>query len=443
MSVTVAKLVKSALFALILMAGPASALAEGEAADAEPQWPPPEGSGAGAGAGVAGAPGPVGNLSAGAPRYDDGSAIDIKWTASAGEAESASPKVTSYLVLRSNPKAGPVGDLVGKDPMTLAPKPDAFTLVKVVPATGAGSDYSLRDQPKKKTKFVYMVFPMAGTVYGRPALVGPATTETAYWNGHHWLVALTVLIMGVLIAYFLSQAKKRGKEMYIRRIAGIDAMDEAIGRATEMGRPVLYVPGVEEIQDLQTIASILILGHVAETVAKYGAEIKVPCMIPLVMAISEEVVREGFVRAGHPEAHKPRNIMFISSEQFAFTAGTNGIIIRDKPATNIYLGRFFAESLMLAETGYINRSIQIAGTAEITQLPFFIAACDYTIIGEELFAVSAYLSREPRLLSSLKATDYFKALLILFILFGTVWMTYFHSDPARQAAFMDLFFPGS
>ena len=124
-------------------------------------------------------------------------------------------------------------------------------------------------------------------------------------------------------------------------------------------------------------------------------------------------------------------------------AFANGIIIRDKPATNIYLGRFFAESLMLAETGYINRSIQIAGTAEITQLPFFIAACDYTIIGEELFAVSAYLSREPRLLSSLKATDYFKALLILFILFGTVWMTYFHSDPARQAAFMDLFFPGS
>jgi len=181
---------------------------------------------------------------------------------------------------------------------------------------------------------------------------------------------------------------------------------------------------------------------VSETVAKYGAEIKVPCMIPLVMAISEEVVREGFVRAGRPEAHKPRNIQFISSEQFAFTAGTNGIIIRDKPATNIYLGRFFAESLMLAETGYVNRSIQIAGTAEITQLPFFIAACDYTIIGEELFAVSAYLSREPRLLSSLKATDYFKVLLIAFILFGAVWMSVSHTDPERQKAFLDLFFPG-
>ena len=91
------------------------------------------------------------------------------------------------------------------------------------------------------------------------------------------------------------------------------------------------------------------------------------------------------------------------------------MINREKPATNIFLGRFFAESLILAESGYLNKSIQIGGTAEITQLPFFIAACDYTIIGEELFAVSGYLSRDPRLLSTLKATDGLKLVTIVTI----------------------------
>ena len=93
---------------------------------------------------------------------------------------------------------------------------------------------------------------------------------------------------------------------------------------------------------------------------------------------------------------------------------------RQKPSTNIYLGRFFAESLILAETGYLNQSIQIAGTAEATQLLFFIAACDYTLIGEELFAVSAYLSKDPRLVSSLKASDWVKVAVVGLLVAGVV-----------------------
>jgi hypothetical protein len=93
---------------------------------------------------------------------------------------------------------------------------------------------------------------------------------------------------------------------------------------------------------------------------------------------------------------------------------------RQKPATNIYLGRFFAESLILAETGFVNQSIQIAGTAEATQLPFFIAACDYTLIGEELFAVSAYLSKDARLVSSLKASDWVKIATVGLLVIGTI-----------------------
>jgi hypothetical protein len=58
-------------------------------------------------------------------------------------------------------------------------------------------------------------------------------------------------------------------------------------------------------------------------------------------------------------------------------------------------------------------------------LPFFVAACDYTLIGEELFAASAYLSREPKLLGSLKGQDIggklvYLTLAIIFILIVTI-----------------------
>lgn len=237
------------------------------------------------------------------------------------------------------------------------------------------------------------------------------------------LMLLLIIAVGVMMQKFAADVRA-GKEVFIRRIPGIDAIEEGIGRATEMGKPILYVPGIDELQDIQTIASMLILGQVSQKVAEYQSDIIVSCCIPIVREVSDEVVRAGYYQAGYPDAYNPRNTRFISSEQFAFCAGTNGIIYREQPATNIYLGRFFAESLILAETGFVNKSIQIAGTAEATQLPFFIAACDYTLIGEELFAVSAYLSRDPRLVSSLKASDWVKLFVVICLLLGTVLTTF-------------------
>ncbi len=37
--------------------------------------------------------------------------------------------------------------------------------------------------------------------------------------------------------------------MFVRRIAGLDHVEEAIGRATEMGKPILYVPGIGTMAD--------------------------------------------------------------------------------------------------------------------------------------------------------------------------------------------------
>jgi hypothetical protein len=74
----------------------------------------------------------------------------------------------------------------------------------------------------------------------------------------------------------------------------------------------------------------------------------------------------------------------------------------------------------LAETGNLAGSIQIAGTDEASQLPFFVTACDYTLIGEELYAASAYLAREPLLLGALKAQDMLKGFAMLWLLAGAV-----------------------
>ena len=140
--------------------------------------------------------------------------------------------------------------------------------------------------------------------------------------------------------------------------------------------------------------------------------------------MAEESVKQGYAKAGKPEAYNPNNVRFLTSEQFAYASGVNGIMLREKPAANFMFGSFYAESLLMAETGFSTGAIQVAGTANIHQLPFFVVACDYTLIGEELFAASAYLSKEPKLLGSLKGSDLAKLLIMIYLVLGVLFVTF-------------------
>jgi hypothetical protein len=318
------------------------------------------------------------------------------------------------------------------DASALPIKPGSAWGQWVVAGTSDEKDGELVEEVSPGTSYVYALAPVlipdedkpAVTAFlGEAVLTRPRAPAAAGFDRSRWFFLAFVLMTGAAFLLYIQIAKRRGKDMYIRRIPGVDAIEDAVGRSTEMGRPVLYVTGIEEITDIQTIASLLILGHVAEMTAEYDTEIKVCNTYPMTMVVAEEIVRNSYTNVGRADAHRPENIMFITSEQFAFAAAVNGMILRDRPATNIYLGRFFAESLMLAETGFLTGAVQIAGTAEFTQLPFFVAACDYTLIGEELYATGAYLSREPNQIAQIKAGDVMKVVAVILILAGVVAAT--------------------
>jgi hypothetical protein len=190
-----------------------------------------------------------------------------------------------------------------------------------------------------------------------------------------------------------------------------------------MGQPVLYIAGLQDMDNVQTVAGITILGSIAKTVAEYDARLVMPTSRSLVMSTARETVKEAYLAAGRPDAYREDGIYYVTDEQFGFVAHVDGLMLRKKPATCFYLGAFFAESLILAETGNSIGAIQVAGTAMPTQLPFFVAACDYTLIGEELFAASAYLSRDEKMLGSLKGQDFGKLLAMVCTALGSLLAT--------------------
>ncbi len=358
-------------------------------------------------------PAPVTDLRAFDTDNDHGHSITIEWTLSADDGAGAN-SVISYRIMKSESPDGPF-DSVGLVPLGANSHVNSSAIDK-------NSEGYFTDN----TDYYYRVEAMTtdAALFSISETVGPVQSSGQWFNTGLVAVLIAILIFTILTMVFVQLAKK-GMDLYVRPLAGIEAVDEAIGRATEMGRPILYVMGLGSAADIATIASFTILGRVAKKVAEYQTELNVPCYDPIVMAVAQEVVKSAFIDAGRPEAYKDDIVHFITNSQFAYVGAVNGIILRDLPATNVYMGKFFAESLILAETGAVAGSIQIAGTDEIPQIPFFFVACDYTLIGEELFAASAYLGREPELLGSLKAQDYAKAVLLVSAIVGIILINVF------------------
>lgn len=237
------------------------------------------------------------------------------------------------------------------------------------------------------------------------------------------LVFCAFLTFAILFNIFRARG---GKTLFIRRIPGIAALDDALGRATEMGRPVLFSSGLGGL-DIVTLQALSVLSHITRRAAKFRNRVIVPVyggdatLFPVV----EQVVEEAYRSEGAPDAFDRDDVRYIPGDQMAYASNVVGMMHRERTAGNFYFGYFFAESLLLAEAGQQIGAIQVAGTPTTTQVPFFIVATDYTIIGEEYFATSAYITREPVLLGSTVGQDWGKILIAALVIIGVVSNTAF------------------
>lgn len=337
---------------------------------------------------------------------DAGGAILIRWEKSADDG-AGRRNVGSYTILRGTSSRGPF-DTVGTGTAGMTEFNDGDTEDGIdyyyVIATGAvptGADGDAKPLSSRSA----------------PSRAARSTAQWFHTGRLNSLIA--VLVLGLSILYFIIKAKG-GQTLFIRKIAGLEAVDEAVGRATEMGRKIFFIPGIQDMNNVQTIAGVTILGRVAKMAATYEAKLDVPVPRSLVMVAAREVVKQAYLDAGRPDAYNEDMVHYLTDDQFGYAAGVDGMFVREKPAAIFYMGAFFAESLIMAETGNSIGAIQIAGTAMPAQLPFFVAACDYTLIGEELFAASAYLSKEPMQLGALKGQDVGKFFILLFAVGGII-----------------------
>jgi len=348
---------------------------------------------------------------------DEGGAVIVTWKPSPDD--SLDGNVQEYLVMRSENVDGPYEE-VGSTPR------GSYRFFDNKAASGVEYFYKLITVNYAKEDGQILWRATAETIPQGPVMARPQWFNLSRMN-----IFIGIVILSGAIIYFIFAAKG-GKDIYIRKIAGIEEVENAVGRATEMGKTIFYVPGIHDMNDVQTLASMTILGKVSQIAAQNDTRIDVPVSRSMVMVTAREVVQEAYSKVGRPESYQDDQVRYLTDDQFGYAAAIDGLFVREKPATIFLIGAFFAESLIMAETGNSIGAIQIAGTAMPAQLPFFVAACDYTLIGEELFAASAYLSREPKLIGSLKGQDVGKAVFLIAIVLGVLWDSFALNEDPRE-----------
>jgi len=248
-----------------------------------------------------------------------------------------------------------------------------------------------------------------------PAPSGNGKYDRKYYVRRGLFLAIVgSLLTGIWLAH-------RGKVLPSRDIPGLLAMEEAVARATEMGRPTLFtVGGGTDLKRVQLYASMPLLREVSRMSGELDNRLLVPTCYPETMPVHINAIRDGYSDAHALESFRADDVRFFPGGLFFFAMGAMGWMLEERPAACFYFGYWVADSLMFSETGQTIQAMQIAGTDQLPQIPFFVVSCDYTIIGEEYWAASAKLSGDPQLQGCLGAQDLFKLVVLLLIVAGCV-----------------------
>lgn len=227
-----------------------------------------------------------------------------------------------------------------------------------------------------------------------------------------------LIIIGILgyVSYYFG---KQGKMWEIRPLEGLEATYEGIGRSAEMGRPMMVLPGISDLGNPQTLAGLTVLGEVAQQSAEIGVTAITSASNPGVITAEEAIIRSSYTTAGKPELYSPgKYVRWFGGDQFAYAVGAAGQILAEKPSVIVYMGYFLFDVIVDGETGNRVGAVQIGGT--LGSMDMVAMFCDSILIGEELYAASASITRDKIAIATIAGQDWIKLIVLGIMIIGSL-----------------------
>ncbi|MBN1314135.1 MAG: hypothetical protein JXA42_01660 [Anaerolineales bacterium] len=239
------------------------------------------------------------------------------------------------------------------------------------------------------------------------------------------LGGLIVLIMLVLLLFFTHWIKS-GNPISIRPIRALQNLPFLTSQAVESGQKIhvsVGTGGISDIKTASTLAGLATLDYLAERGCGSGSPPSVTIADPMVLPAAQDSLRRAYVHHNRPDEFKLTQAEMIAPQPFAYATGAFTRLNSENIIANVMLGSFGPEVLLMAESGEQMGATQIAGADNPEAMAMLIATVDEPIIGEEIFAVSAYLNHLPAHLASLRTQDVMRLGIVAIIIIASLIRT--------------------
>ncbi len=218
--------------------------------------------------------------------------------------------------------------------------------------------------------------------------------------------------------------EKKKKTTFIkRRIPAIKELEKQQGRAIESGQRIHVAVGNSDLLDENNAASLLAV-EVMENLARNSAASDRPLITTTsdgaVSLLLQSRLHHQYCDLNLKDLYRPQLAQMSGSTPFAYTAGILPIIHDEHISINIAAGKLGSEVGLIAEAGNRQKAVLIGGSTEPEGQAVLYGMAQEPLIGEEIFAIPAYLKEDQKNNASLKVQDILRFSLIGFLLAGSL-----------------------
>jgi len=229
------------------------------------------------------------------------------------------------------------------------------------------------------------------------------------------LIGLGLTLFVAALVLVLPRIRRRSTPR-LRAIAGLTRFYRAFGASVEDGTRVLISVGSPGTLTPNVAASLAGLGLVREVSQKASVSDRPPVAVAgegALGLLAQDSLQAGYRAIGAAEYYQAVTGRVAGLTPFSSAAGTMGIIADEHVSAAALVGHFGLEAALLAEAADRSNAMLVAASSDPVAQAVLFATASEALIGEELFAASAYFAGRASAVAGLTAQDVLRWLVVL------------------------------
>ena len=233
-------------------------------------------------------------------------------------------------------------------------------------------------------------------------------------------LGLALVLLAAVLLFVLSRARRQGRPRF-RVVPALARLHRAIGLSVEDGTRLLIGLGGTSLLTRNGGSALAGLGLLHDVARDTSVSDRPPVAVAgeaSLALLAQDVLQSGFREAGAVEFFQPSSGRLAGMTPFSAAAATIPMLTDEHVSAAALIGHHGVEAALVADASE-RSGIVLAGAADdpAAQAALFASASE-ALIGEEVFATSAYVGGRPAHVASLTVQDVLRWLIILGILLG-------------------------